>query len=104
MTALPLDLTGRCPTRCQDHIVADEESGIVQHEAIVGVAGPLEVALQCFVLPGQPDPVTELTLYDVEGRTSGERTMTLPLDARVIHDLVDALRRAVATSGLSVTE
>lgn len=89
MTAV--DLTDRCPTWCQDHH-HEEDCGWVEHEAIVGAAGPIEVVLQCFVIAGQPDPVTQLVLSG-----EGGHELVVPLDAA--NGLAEALQRAVATAG-----
>lgn len=93
MTAHPLNLTDRCPTWCQDHRY-DDDAENVEHEAIVGIAGPIEVALQRFVLAGQTDPVTELVLYNTAASTSAQREMVIPLDS--VDDLAIAMRRVVA--------
>lgn len=93
MTTQPLNLTDHCPTWCQDHHY-DDDAENVEHEAIVGVAGPLEVALQRFVLPHQADPVTELVIYHT-GDTSGERTMAIPLDVATVDGLAGLLGRAL---------
>lgn len=97
MTAPALD--DRCPTWCADHS-QDDYSALSTHQRVLGFAGPIEVALVCWVHAEQPDPVTELEIRSLSRDSSGSgEPVTLPLDGVPLDQLRALLDQALATAG-----
>ena len=89
-------LTDRCPTWCGRH---ELEDGFAVHEAVLGFAGPLEVALVRSV-PAGDEPVDELQLRDVGGYSTAGSEITMPLDPATVRALAELLMHSArATEG-----